>query len=75
MSIKAADNEGYRISWPADRKITLIMQTKEPMKQATGFIKVESCIMFRIPTWTKTAQTSRPLGLSRLLTVPTTRIS
>ena len=78
MSKKAADNDGYRINWPADRKITLVMQTKEPMKQATGHIKLESCILFRIPTNTNNAQTSTPLGLSlstRLLTAPTIRIS
>lgn len=75
MSIKAADNAGYRITWPADRKITLVMQTKEPMKQATGRIKLESRIIFRIPTNTRNAQTSRSLGPSMLLTVPTTRIS
>lgn len=32
MSKKAAENDGYRINWPADRKITLFMQIKEPMK-------------------------------------------
>ena len=35
MSIKAADNEGYRISWPADRKITLTMQTKDKRANET----------------------------------------
>ena len=62
MSIKAADNDAYRISWPADRKITLVMQIKEPMKQATGGIKLESRIIFRIPINTRNAQISKTIG-------------